>query len=248
VRRIPVAIAAALAIATAGCSSSGGHSKATNGAGSSGAGTPVSTPASTPATTSASAPATSPSTPATSSAPVTTAQLSAALLAPSDLGAGFAQRAFTRNRNPLPCAAAGSPSFDDQAPTDLVAGTDLANAAQSASVSEELRLYPDSAGASAALRIGTAGLNCPAGKLYATDGTSLRVKIGKPQDVTSDIGATKATAWDTTSPQADVLFVAVQLNRALVLFSFVRDPSTDTTKLPNPLGVAKAGIQKIERS
>ena len=249
-RRTRVAVAAVLALAAAGCSSSAGHKSASSGSGSAASTPPPSTsaaaPASTlPATTSASTPATSP---ASSSAPLTNDQLAGALLTPTDLGTGFTKVPFTRNKKPLPCAPAGGPSFDAQAPTDLLAGTQLVDSAQSATVSEELRVYPDLAHATAALRIGTAGLSCAAGRIYATDGTSVQVKIAKGQDVTAQVGGTKAIAWDATSSQVDVLFVAVQLNRALVVFSYVRSPQTDTSKLPNPLAVTKAAIQKIESS
>ncbi len=253
--RTRVAVAAIVALAIAGCSSSAGHSSASTGpastsaastsaastgAASTSANAP-STPGSTPVTTPATAPATSP-------APITADQLAAALLTPADLGAGFAKAAFRNSTKPLPCAPAGSPPFGQQAPTDLRAGTQLINSAQTASVSEELRVYDDVAHATTALRIGSAGLACRSGKLYATDGTSVQVKIAKAQDVTTDVGGTKAIAWDTTSTQVDVLFVVVQLNRALVLFSFVRDPGTDISKLPNALAVTKAAVQKIAAS
>jgi hypothetical protein len=231
----------ALLLALGACSSS-----TTGSAGSSAPPKTSSAPASsTPASTSAAA---NPTGLASGSGGVTTVHIAGALLRASDLGPGFTEAPFTDSPKPLPCGKPGSRSFNDQVPAAASAGRRLDAGALSATFSEEIRVYADSAGAQKALAAATAGLNCATGTLYGTGGATAKVTISKPQEVGAALNIDVGRGWRLKSSQIESIYLVGVIGRALLLLAFTNAPSADTTKLPDPQTVTKAAIAKIKSS
>lgn len=226
------------ALALTGCSSSGGGKPSTSSS---------SVASSSVASSSSAAPSSS------ASESITPAQISAVLLTASDISATATASAETPTDTSLPCAVPGSLSLNQQVPASARAGVDIADNTLKAALSEEIRVYPDVATAQHAQSIAKAGLSCADGTLTASDGTRLSVKITGPQDIVTALKAdTKlasvpigsALEWSATSAQNTFVLVVVQIDRTLVLLSFVATPSTDLTKLPTPVAVVQKAIEK----
>ena len=225
------ALLAVVPLAVAGCSSSTGGSGNTS--------TP---PPTTPAVSlpPSSAPASTPA----GSETVTPAEAKAALLTVSDVGAGFSRAQFRASKDPLPCTP-NDPPLEDQIPSTLEVGAAFIK--NGAALGEDLRFYSDADTADQVLTLSANGLNCPSGKLNFT-GTPETVQFGKLQDVTSAVHADKAIAIQGTSAKYDIVLVGCRLGRLVVLFSFLRTPSTPTSSLPNPIAIVATAVQKIRNS
>ena len=245
--RSALVVLAATAVALAGCSSSG-HPKpsATTSSAPTTSTTPTSTP---PASSSTPAPASS------SSEQVTEAALAKLLVTPTDLKLTGATSTPAPNTNsPLPCAAAGSQSLNEQVPATVRAGTDITDDAVQAALSEEIRVYPDTATATRAFGVVNTGLSCKTGTLQSTGGSKVAYKIGTPEDLKTvvtdtpklaEIEITDAKAWPGTAAGEEVDIVAVALGRTLVLFIFQSPVGADTSKLPAPQTVIQTALEKI---
>ncbi|MCW2498077.1 hypothetical protein [Jatrophihabitans sp.] len=252
-RRVPaVATVLVALLGVAACSSSSNGKPATatsNPVGSTpvGASTAATSPSSFP---SSSAPAASPS----SAETVTKAQIQSVLLTAKDISANaIAQAIPTTSNNPLPCQSAGEPTLTDKFPGTVRAGVDIVDNTARAAVSEEIRLFADKATATAALAYAKAGLACSGGTVTADDGTKLAVKLGAPQDIEASLlkdaklastGIDQAYAWSATSSTDDYGLVTVQIDRSLVLMTFVNAAGADTSKLPDPLSIVELAIEK----
>ena len=98
-----------------------------------------------------------------------------------------------------------------------------------------------------AFTTGTAGLSCTSGTVTFDDGTKAALDIAAPVDVTAEVGGDQATAWQLTGGGVQGVLVAVKLSGIVVTFQFVA-PDTATDLQPEPLTVAKAGMDKILKS
>jgi hypothetical protein len=230
-------IAAVLAatVAAAGCSSSSGRAAS-----------------STPATSSAASSGPK-STPTDSSTPAVR-DIDRVLLAASDISpTATATKARTVD-NPLPCAADGSRSLNQQVPAIVRSGIDISDTKLHAAVSEEIRVYQDISTAVHALSVAKDGLTCTAGVIRADDGTKLNVALSGPDDVLTDlktdaklaevpIGSALTWAAHTAHGEQFVL-VAAQIDRTLMLMVFYAASIADESNLPDPEVIMEKAIEK----
>lgn len=239
-----IAVAFVTIGAVSSCSSSGSPSKSAT--------TP--TKSSSSPTTSFPSSSSSAATPAPSES-VSAADLSTALLTPADLGlTGAASQASKQTDNPLPCAAAGSKSLNQQVPATVRVGVDISDDALQIGLSEEIRLFADETTSTAAVTAAVAGLNCTSGSLIDDGGAAVPITIQPPVDIKADLAKdtkladvtiTAAQVWQGTASGEDIDLVVVQLGRSVVLFSFQSGTGADTSKLPNPLTVVDDALEKI---
>ncbi|MDT4917099.1 MAG: hypothetical protein QOI15_2226 [Pseudonocardiales bacterium] len=187
-----------------------------------------------------------PGTPTLSSQPsssTTQDEIAAALLTPTDLGAGFTKAEFRPSSNPLPCLPTGAP-LEEKFSATVSAGTALVSNAGGASFSEEVRLYPDEATAQQVVAYISQGLDCRTGQLALT-GPAQTIDIGKQQDITSTVNADGAFAVQTSAPRFNIVLAAARLGRSVTLFAFLKTKSTPDSALPNPIQVVAKALDKI---
>jgi len=216
------------ALLVAGCSSSTTGGGATSSS---------STSSSVPAPSSSSAAET-----------ITQAEAQAALLTPAEVGAKFAQAAYTPQDQQAPCGA-GGPALEDAVPQTLRVGATIVSVTLKASFSEELFAYPDADHAAKALAFLEKGVTCKSGKLPLASGGLLPVTIGAVQDVTAQLRpARKAVAVQVDSSITKIVLAAAQLGRLMVVFTFAAFKSTPDSALPNPIGLAAKAVTKVAKS
>ena len=175
---------------------------------------------------------------------ITKAQASAALLTASEIGTGFSTAQFKPSTDALPCTP-NEPPLEQQVPSTLEVGSAALATSRQAALSEDLRFYPDATTAEHVLTLAAKGLDCAQGRLNIT-GTPEAVSFGKQQDITSDVGADQALAVQATSKDYDIVLIGCRVDRALVLFSFLRTKTSNTATLPNPIAIATQGVTKIK--
>jgi hypothetical protein len=169
------------------------------------------------------------------------ALMDAGLITPAEVGKGFVKQPFTP-RDPsdhaakMPC---GQPSTAALFPNALRTGTDLVQG-QNAEFEESVTLYLDAATAGQAFEADVAGVTCDKGDISGTP-----VTISKPQDVTAEIGGSKAVAWSIEAGGSRGVLVAVNSGSVTIGFTFLAAPNADTSKLPNTLDVAKKATAKL---
>ena len=112
---------------------------------------------------------------------------------------------------------------------------------------EEISVYNDEEEVGQAFSTGTAGLSCTAGTVTFADGTTAPIAITPAVDVTTQVGGDQALAWQLHGGGIQGVLVAVKLSGILVTFQFTA-PDTATDLQPEPLTVAKAGMDKILKS
>lgn len=200
---------------------------------------------STAATT---APTVAPTTTAASTAttvdPALEAAAKSSLLVPADVGTGFTAGTYTP-KDPKQPQACGQPSIDSKYPPILKVGTEI-DQAQSLQLNQDLVFYPDQATSDAALADGIAGISCPTGTFYATDGTTTTAALTGPTDVTAQVGGTKADEWTLKGDQFQGVLIVVQGKTAITAFSFIAGSAADAANAPDPIAVAKKGVDKLK--
>jgi hypothetical protein len=213
---------------------------------SSGSDDAVTTVTGTARSTTSAAPATAAPDTTTSGEASVEDQAQAALLTPDEVGPGFTAGDWTPGdpANPTPC---GTPSVDATVPASVEVGTVVALATTSQALREEISVYDDEEEADTAFTTGTTGLDCATGKVTFTDGTTAPLSIVSPVDVTKEVGGDKALAWQVRGGGIQGVLVAVKLPGIVVTFQFTA-PDTATNLRPDPLTVAKAGMDKILKS
>lgn len=228
--RAVTALAVGAALAVAGCSST---SKGT-----------ATTSPSRPTTTAATSEQATTSAPAPSaSETVSHDAIVAVLMTPDELGPSFTAAQFQPADNPLPCTP-NAPALEEQFPPTDRAGTAMVSSQLGASASEEIELNPDTSTAQAALAYVQQGLNCSTGQLALT-GEPQTFHFGHEQDVTNATHADQAIALQADAPKIDIVLVACRVGRAIVLFAFLKTPSTPLAALPDPLQVVARAIDRI---
>ena len=163
-----------------------------------------------------------------------------ALLTPAEVGTGFtkAQYVAPKPKDPtkLPC---GTLSAAALYPNALRTGA-TADQGQAAEFIESASLFLDAATAGKAFQANVDGVSCTKGDLNGAT-----VEISQGQDVTSQVGGDKAGAWSITFEGYQGVLIAVTSGSLVLGFTFIADSSTDTSKLPNPLALAKAATEKM---
>jgi hypothetical protein len=181
------------------------------------------------------------------------ADLQAHLLTAADLGAGLQDGTFTPPdpSQPLPCNgpdAQGANAHGPDAiyPPETLVGSQIDSADLQAQFKEELRIYADEATANSVTSFVGHGFACASGTLVDADGSTHDVQLTPLQDVTSELtGATEAAEWQLTSTSYDIVEIVARQGNVIVVFQFVAVSGADTSKLPNPLDVAKAAVAKL---
>jgi hypothetical protein len=190
---------------------------------------------------------------ASSSASSATASLNAAdlqghLLKAADLGAGLQDGTFTppKPSQPLPCDGPDAHGPDAAYPPETLVGSQIDTADLQAQFEEELRIYLDEATANSVTSFVGHGFACVQGTLVDADGSTHDVQLTPLKDVTSELtGADEAAEWQLTSPSYDIVEIVARQGNVIVTFQFVAVSGADTSKLPNPLDVAKAAVAKL---
>ncbi|MHB8466828.1 MAG: hypothetical protein ACYDH6_01050 [Acidimicrobiales bacterium] len=196
---------------------------------------------------SASATTASPPTTAASSAttidPALRAQAQNALLVPSDVGPGFTSGTYTPGdpTKPEPC---GQPNISTKFPEVLKVGASIVQG-QTLDLEEELIFFSDQPTTDGAIAAGIAGVSCPQGTFYGSDGTPLKVAITGPTDVTAQVGGTKAVQLQIKADQVQGTLIAVEYKTAIVTFAFLADVKADLSTAPDPIAIVKKGVAKV---
>jgi hypothetical protein len=238
----------AVALAAAGCSSGSDNSVTTTAAAATSA-APATTAAngtSTTARTTTTGSATTTAGGTTTEAATVEDQARAALLEPSEVGPGFTADTWKPSdpSQPTPC---GTPSVDATLPPQVQVGTVMGLESTQQALQEEISVYTSAEEATQAFQTGSAGLSCTAGTVTFTDGTKAPIAITPAVDVTDQVGGDQASAWQLRGGGIQGVLVAVELSGIVVTYQFTA-PDTATDLQPDPLAVAKAGMEKILKS
>jgi hypothetical protein len=221
------------ALLAAGCSSGGSSDSVTTAA----AATTTAAPATTAVATTTSA--------AGNEASIED-QAQAALLTPEEVGTGFVADTWKPGdpAEPTPC---GTPSVDATIPAAVQVGAVMGLASTNQALQEEISVYTDEEEVDQAFGVGVTGLSCTAGTVTFADGTTAPLAITAAIDVTTEVGGDRALAWQLHGGGVQGVLVAVKLSGILVTFQFTA-PDTATDLQPEPLTVAKTGMDKILKS
>jgi hypothetical protein len=231
-RLLPVAaVLAALALSVSGCSS------AVDGR--AGAAGPAPTAAApTPAATTAPV-GTAPSTPsAVPEVDVAADGLRPFLLTPQEVGPGFAEGDEPQPDPQVP-AVCGGPGVVAQFPSAVRVGAGFTGPVPESFVQETVSVYGDVATAEAAYRATLDGLACSDGTLADTP-----VVLTPAEDLGADVPGDESTGWRIGGPGFDVVLIAVRSGELVVNFAFFA-PEGGSADLPDPLVVARAGVEKL---
>lgn len=165
------------------------------------------------------------------------AALDAALLTAAEVGTGFTKvpASPSKHNTPLPC---GGTSTDQLYPNALRVEADAAKG--DVQFQDAIEHHGDAATAEKVYAINASGLDCAKGTIGAT-----AVTIGKPIDVTSQAGATKATAWEINLTVGTGVLILTQVGSIVASYAFFAPAGTPTEKLPDATGIAKVGTAKI---
>ncbi len=129
-------------------------------------------------------------------------------------------------------------------PAAVRVGAVLGKPSTQQALQEEIGVYTSTDEVDEAFAVGSTGLACANGTVTFDDGTSAPLAISAPVDVTSEVGGDVATAWQLQGGGIQGVLVAVKLSGIVVTFQFVA-PAEATALTPEPLAVAKAGMDKI---
>jgi hypothetical protein len=230
------AAVAIVALAATGCSGS-----SSGGSGSVASSSP---PHSTHAVTSPVVPTLSAPASSTPSTTITQAELDAALLSTSDIGPGFKLGTYQANPGGGPCEPVGTPSVDQRVPPAVESGRAFDSTQVDAELVQEAAIYDTPAEAARAFALAVHGTSCRHGTL--SDGTEVNISVG--QDVTAQVNAGdvgKSTAWQLSNKTIRGVIVATLAGRVANACIFVAAADVDTSKLPNPVAVAKIAFDKL---
>jgi hypothetical protein len=160
----------------------------------------------------------------------------------------------TPTDNPLPCAAAGSASLNQQVPATVRAGVDIVDEKLNAAVSEEYRIFPDISTAVHAQSTAKDGLACAKGVLRTAGQADVPITLSGPDDITDQVKqdtkligvpvGTAFTFFGQTADGAQYVFAAAQIDRTLLLMTFVAGSIADESNLPDPVSILQKAIEK----
>ena len=160
------------------------------------------------------------------------------LLTPKEVGTGFTA-ADTPADNAATPTACGTKSVLALYPNVLRSG-EVITSGETAQFQEQLSLFVDTETAQAAFKAQVAGITCSKGSISGTP-----VTFGALQDVTSQVGGEKAVAATVSFDGATGVLIAVGSGSTTVGYTFLAATGTDTSKLPNPLDLAKKATAKV---
>ena len=172
-----------------------------------------------------------------------TEKATAALLAPGDVGAGFATEVYTPS-DPGQPGVCGQAGIDTAVPAAVRVGTVVSNATTQQALLQEVRVYQDEEEATMAYRAASDGVSCTTGSMTLDDGTTQPVTITAPVDVVAQVGGDEATGWQLQTADTKGVAVLVRLQAAIVSFQFQAPAAADATD-PDPLAVVKLGVAKV---
>ena len=160
------------------------------------------------------------------------------LLTPAEVGKGFTNGpAYSAaSTSTPPC---GGKSVVSLYPNALRSGIFIVSG-ETVQFEESLSLFVDTETAQKAFAAQIAGVTCSKPKV---NGTAVTISAG--QDVTAQVGGEKAIAYEVTIGADSGVLVAVGSGSLTIGFTFVAAGGTDTSKLPNPLDLAKKATAKV---
>jgi hypothetical protein len=186
------------------------------------------------------------------------ATIQASLLTPTDVGfTGGADEIVPASTDPLPCAAKGSKSVNEQVPASTRSGAVLSSNALQAALSEEVRIYKDEKTAGKALAIFEAGFGCATGHLASDSGEGEALTIQTPQSIAtqleqdpslSTLKLQSAQVWHAATSEVQLAVIAVQQNRSLLLFTYQTTLGTTDPKLETVADVILEGLKKVVKT
>ncbi|WP_344415480.1 hypothetical protein [Pseudonocardia ailaonensis] len=180
---------------------------------------------------------------ASGAAPVQDAGMSAAadglrpfLLTPGEIGPSFV-RADEPKPDPTVPAICGGPGVVAQFPFAVRVGA--AAESRAGVVQETVSVYGDAASAAEAYRATVKGMSCSQGTVAGKPAV-----LAPAEDLRFDLGHEEATGWRVGGQGFDVVMIAVRDGEVVMNFT-VLAPEDGLPALPDPLVVARNGVQKL---
>jgi hypothetical protein len=159
------------------------------------------------------------------------------LLGAADIGAGFVPGAEPQP-DPTAPTICGGEGVVARFPYAVRVGARFDGPTPGVFVEERVSVYGDVATAEAAYQANVDGLDC-------SDGTAPdSVVITPPEDLGVDVPADQSTGWRIGDGTSDLVLIAVRSDELVVNFLFV-GPAGQTAGLPDPLVIARAGVEKL---
>jgi len=189
---------------------------------------------------------------------ISAATIQASLLTPKDIGfAGGAYEIVPASTDPLPCAASGTKSVNQQVPASSRSGAVISSNALQAALTEEVRVYSDRHTADAALHVFQAGFNCGTGHLTADSGPGEALTIQAPDSILTQltkepllakVNLRSAQVWRAATDTVQLSVIAVEQGRSLILFSYQTTFGSVNPKLETTADVIIKAIKKVVKT
>lgn len=175
-------------------------------------------------------------------APLTDADIAAALLKPSDIGTGFTTGTYSSVKTRLPCDPAGTTPLSQRVPAQATGGTEIDSGNQAA-LTQTVNAYADAATGAQAWNLFKAGVNCTTATL--PDGSKMTLQA--PVDVTAQVSAGHGSSleWQWTTAGAHGVMIATFAGRVGTSLMFAVANNASTAGLPDPVQVAKLAFEKL---
>ncbi len=160
------------------------------------------------------------------------------LLTPAEVGPGF-----TAGQEPQPDpatpAVCGGPGVVAQFPYAVRVGASFDGPRAGVLLQETVSVYGDVGTAEVAYQATLDGLACDEGTL-----SDEPVVLTPAEDLTIDVPADRSTGWQIGGQGFDMILISSRSGELVVNFAFI-SPEGDPGDLPDPLAVARAGVEKL---
>lgn len=173
------------------------------------------------------------------------AAASSALLASDGVGSLLKPAPYRRPTKPLYCRPAGSPTVAKESGATSVTGVYFTSANPKADLTEDVYLYPSSAKARSALNMVQGDMDCAGGRIYGSDGKSIRVAVGPSIDYSAKLKAEFAYGWSLRTVSTRGIEFAIPVGTALLLIHYEAGAKSRATKLPDAFDVARAAFDRL---
>jgi hypothetical protein len=171
-----------------------------------------------------------------------------ALLTSKDISSPLRLSIYHRPAFPLYCNARTAPTvYKETGATGLV-GTRFVSKDPKADITEDVYLYKTAAQARSALSTVQTDMDCAAGHIYNSDGTSEVISIGASTDYSTRLTADFAFGWTLRTTDSRGILLAVPVGTALMVFRYTAGNFADADKLPDAFDLATTAFNRLSRS
>jgi hypothetical protein len=91
-------------------------------------------------------------------------------------------------------------------------------------------------------------MDCAAGHIYNSDGTSDVISIGASTDYSTRLTADFAFGWTLRTSDSRGILIAVPVGTALMVFRYTAGNFADADKLPDAFDLATTAFNRLSRS